>query len=147
MSSLLNVAAAAAGVGETEDEQKIRFQVELEFVQCLANPNYLNFLAQRDYFKNPTFINYLKYLLYWKRPEYAKFLKYPQSLTFLELLQSEKFREAIANVQNTKFIEDQLILQWQYYVRKRMRLQTLPEPETDGQNPPSAQPPVTSANH
>lgn len=27
---------------ETEDQQKMRFQVELEFVQCLANPNYLN---------------------------------------------------------------------------------------------------------
>ena len=28
--------------GESEEAQKIRFQVELEFVQCLANPNYLN---------------------------------------------------------------------------------------------------------
>lgn len=25
-----------------EDPEKYRFQVELEFVQCLANPNYLN---------------------------------------------------------------------------------------------------------
>lgn len=25
-----------------EEQQKVRFQVELEFVQCLANPNYLN---------------------------------------------------------------------------------------------------------
>ncbi|KAL7293595.1 hypothetical protein TKK_0012682 [Trichogramma kaykai] len=52
--------------------------VELEFVQCQAidyNPNYLNFLAQRGYFKDPTFINYLKYLLHWKEPDYAKYLK------------------------------------------------------------------------
>lgn len=27
---------------ETEDQQKLRFQIELEFVQCLGNPNYLN---------------------------------------------------------------------------------------------------------
>lgn len=27
--------------GESEDGQRLRFQVELEFVQCLANPNYL----------------------------------------------------------------------------------------------------------
>lgn len=27
---------------ESEDAQKLRFQVELEFVQCLANPNYLH---------------------------------------------------------------------------------------------------------
>ena len=32
-------------------DDTVRFQVELEFVQCLANPNYLNFLAQRGYFK------------------------------------------------------------------------------------------------
>ena len=30
------------GVPETDDQQRMRFQVELEFVQCLANPNYLN---------------------------------------------------------------------------------------------------------
>jgi hypothetical protein len=27
---------------ESEEQQKLRFQVELEFVQCLANPNYLH---------------------------------------------------------------------------------------------------------
>lgn len=30
------------GGPETEDQTRLRFQVELEFVQCLANPNYLN---------------------------------------------------------------------------------------------------------
>ena len=33
------------------NDDAIRFQVELEFVQCLANPNYLNYLAQLGYFK------------------------------------------------------------------------------------------------
>ena len=41
-----------------EDEERKRFQIELEFVQSLANPDYLNYLAQRGYFKNQTFINY-----------------------------------------------------------------------------------------
>ncbi|XP_060792398.1 multidrug and toxin extrusion protein 1-like isoform X1 [Neoarius graeffei] len=31
-----------AGVMETEEQARNRFQSELEFVQCLANPNYLN---------------------------------------------------------------------------------------------------------
>lgn len=31
-----------SGMPETEDQQKLRFQIELEFVQCLGNPNYLN---------------------------------------------------------------------------------------------------------
>lgn len=31
-----------SGVPETEEQQRLRFQIELEFVQCLGNPNYLN---------------------------------------------------------------------------------------------------------
>ncbi|XP_076045431.1 mediator complex subunit 31 isoform X4 [Oratosquilla oratoria] len=110
------------GEGESEEAQRVRFQIELEFVQCLANPNYLNFLAQRGYFKEAPFINYLKYLLYWKEPEYAKFLKYPMCLYFLDLLQHENFRKEIVNGQCCKFIDDQMILHWQHYTRKRMKL-------------------------
>uniref|UniRef100_A0A1I7W221 tRNA:m(4)X modification enzyme TRM13 n=1 Tax=Loa loa TaxID=7209 RepID=A0A1I7W221_LOALO len=107
---------------ETSEEQKKRFEIECEFVQALANPHYLNFLAQRGYFKEQYFINYLKYLLYWKRPEYARALKYPQCLHFLEAVQSSAFREAITCTANAKFIEEQQLLQWQYYTRKRQRL-------------------------
>uniref|UniRef100_A0A183TV30 Mediator of RNA polymerase II transcription subunit 31 n=1 Tax=Toxocara canis TaxID=6265 RepID=A0A183TV30_TOXCA len=113
------------GGAETPEEQKKRFEVECEFVQALANPHYLNFLAQRGYFKETYFINYLKYLLYWKRPEYARALKYPQCLHFLEAVQSSEFREAIACTANAKFIEEQQILQWQYYTRKRQRLHVI----------------------
>nr|CAH7728732.1 unnamed protein product [Callosobruchus chinensis] len=121
------------GVPETEEQQKLRFQVELEFVQCLGNPNYLNcmykkhlILAQRGYFKDSTFINYLKYLLYWKEPDYAKFLKYPMCLYFLDLLQYEHFRRELVNAQCTKFIDDQQILLWQHYTRRRSRLLMTP---------------------
>ncbi|XP_013117366.1 mediator of RNA polymerase II transcription subunit 31 isoform X2 [Stomoxys calcitrans] len=107
---------------ESEEQQKLRWQVELEFVQCLANPNYLNFLAQRGYFKDQAFINYLKYLQYWKEPEYAKYLMYPMCLYFLDLLQYEHFRREIVNSQCCKFIDDQAILQWQHYTRKRIRM-------------------------
>ncbi|KAJ1970976.1 hypothetical protein H4R35_005547, partial [Dimargaris xerosporica] len=51
-----------------------RFQIELEFVQCLANPWYLNHLGQQQYLKDPQFIRYLRYLQYWKQPEYARFV-------------------------------------------------------------------------
>lgn len=107
---------------ESDDQQKLRWQVELEFVQCLANPNYLNFLAQRGYFKDQAFINYLKYLQYWKEPEYAKYLMYPMCLYFLDLLQYEHFRREIVNSQCCKFIDDQAILQWQHYTRKRIKM-------------------------
>nr|XP_020442896.1 mediator of RNA polymerase II transcription subunit 31 [Monopterus albus] len=108
---------------ETDEQARNRFQSELEFVQCLANPNYLNFLAQRGYLRERPFINYLKYLLYWKEPEYAKFLKYPHCLHMLELLQYEHFRKELVNAQCAKFIDEQQLLHWQHYSRKRTRLQ------------------------
>ncbi|EEB20274.1 mediator of RNA polymerase II transcription subunit, putative [Pediculus humanus corporis] len=125
------------GGPETDEQQRLRFQVELEFVQCLANPNYLNFLAQRGYFKDQTFVNYLKYLLYWKEPEYARYLKYPMCLYFLDLLQYEHFRREVVNAQCTRFIDDQQILLWQHYTRRRTRLL---QQQAD-QNPP--QPPCS----
>ena len=45
-----------------QDQERVRFIAELEFVQCLANPNYICFLAQNGYFKKPEFINYMDYL-------------------------------------------------------------------------------------
>lgn len=63
-----------------------RLQMEFEFVQNLANPAYLHFLAQNRYFQDEKFLNFLKYLEYWKRPEYLKHLVFPQCLAFLDAL-------------------------------------------------------------
>jgi len=137
---------------ESEEQAKIRFQIELEFVQCLANPNYLNFLAQRGYLKDPSFVNYLKYLEYWKQPEYAKFLKYPMTLYFLDLLQYPEFRKEIANSKCAKFVEDQQLLHWQHYIRKRSKLvpgQTSQGGASgaEGGGPSSAPPPLPNSNN
>lgn len=48
--------------------------------------------------------------------------RYPQALHFLELLQYEQFRKELANQQCSKFIDDQQLLHWQHYQRKRMQL-------------------------
>lgn len=53
---------------------RARFELELEFVQALANPFYLHSLAQQNILSQPTFINFLQYLLYWKDKEYARFI-------------------------------------------------------------------------
>ena len=103
---------------DQEENERKRFQVELEFVQSLANPNYLNFLAQRGYFKNPTFRNYLKYLMYWKEPEYCKYIIYPQCLSLLEMLQHEEFLKEIVNAQCSKYIDEQLLLLWLHYKKR-----------------------------
>ena len=40
----------------------------------------------------------------------------------LEALQSSDFRDALLLSSNAKYIEDQLLLQWHFYLRKRARL-------------------------
>ncbi|KAF2824796.1 mediator of RNA polymerase II transcription subunit 31 [Ophiobolus disseminans] len=73
-----------------------RFELELEFVQCLANPVYLNYLATQKYFDKPEFVAYLSYLQYFKEPKYIKFLHHPgPTIQALELLQQERFRQDI----------------------------------------------------
>ncbi|KAJ2958789.1 hypothetical protein NQZ79_g5688 [Umbelopsis isabellina] len=99
----------------SEEEQKRRFRIELEFVQCLANPWYLNYLAQQQYFQDPAFINYLKYLQYWKSPQYAKYIVYPHALHFLDLLQHPQFREHVITAERTQDIHKTQYYHWMYY--------------------------------
>jgi len=107
----------------------------MEFVQSLGNPNYLHFLAQRGYMKDPCFINYVKYLQYWQEPQYVKYLKYPVCLHFLELLQHETFRKEMVSGQCARFLDDQVLLHWQHYTRKRAKL--FETATTANANPPS----------
>lgn len=97
-----------------------RFTLELEFVLCLANPYYLQYLAQTyphllnnsssathkpsttnslplDDSDASRFARYLGYLYsYWRTPEYSKYLTHPGAvLRNLELLQQEQFRRDI----------------------------------------------------
>ncbi|CAL8082858.1 unnamed protein product [Calicophoron daubneyi] len=113
---------SSVGKGFGLDDSRTRFQIELEFVQCLANPNYLNFLAQQGCFDNPAFINYLQYLRYWKDPAYSRYLIYPYCLHMLELLQSAEFRSELARGQVCRYVDDQILLHWQHYMRKRASL-------------------------
>lgn len=70
-----------------------RFEVELEFVQSLANIPYLTYtLTQSSYpggpqrWKDPAFIEYLKYLKYWMHPPYCQCIVYPNALAVLDWL-------------------------------------------------------------
>lgn len=55
---------------------RARFELELEFVQALANPYYLHSLAQQNILDKPAFINFLEYLLYFKEKDYARFIQF-----------------------------------------------------------------------
>jgi len=91
-----------------------RFTLELEFVLCLSNPNYLQYLAltyphllhqpassssssSSDDSDAERFARYLAYLYdYWRTPAYAQYLTHPGPvLRNLELLQQEQFRKDI----------------------------------------------------
>jgi mediator of RNA polymerase II transcription subunit 31 len=68
----------------------------VQFVQCLANPWYLNHLATQKLLDKPEFVAYLDYLQYFKEPKYTQYLSYPGStLRALQLLQQEAFRKEI----------------------------------------------------
>lgn len=122
-----------------DDPEKERFEQELEFVQCLANPRYLNSLVQRNYFGDPAFIKYIDYLQYWTKPEYAKYIKYTQSLHFLRLLQDPDFRIYISDIRNIMKIEDQQLFFWEVYRKNRLNLER-PEPKLSKENDDEKEP-------
>ncbi|KAJ2541591.1 suppressor of hpr1 [Coemansia sp. RSA 1853] len=93
---------------------KERFEVELEFLQCLANPWYINIIAQQGYFDQPEFVNYLKYLKYWQQPEYARFVVYPHALAFLDLLQNKTFRDEIKKIDEATRIHELQYHHWRW---------------------------------
>lgn len=91
-----------------------RFELELEFVQSLSNPLYIQHLAAQKYLEDDDFVRYLDYLQYFCEPQYMKFLqcerlqsrptrlkpdtdrnrRYPgPTLRALELLQQAQFRK------------------------------------------------------
>ncbi|KAG1657493.1 hypothetical protein FOA52_008369 [Chlamydomonas sp. UWO 241] len=114
-------AAAAPGPSSLGAADQERAVIELEFVQCLANPHYLNWLAQNRYFDDPAFVNYLAYLQYWRQPEYVALIRYPHCLFFLDLLQSVEFRKAVANNRVAEFIHTQQFRFWQHYAVNRVK--------------------------
>ena len=91
-----------------EDEAK-RFTLELEFVQMLANPAYIQWLAHEGYLTNASFLRYLGYLSYWRKPDYARHLLYPIALTMLELLQQDaEFRATALQPSFVSYVQNHI---------------------------------------
>jgi hypothetical protein len=63
-------------ISDPKAANRAKFELELEFVQALANPFYLHSLAQQNVLEQPAFINFLEYLLYFKEKDYARFIQY-----------------------------------------------------------------------
>lgn len=113
--------------------------LQLEFVQSLASPAYLHYLATSGILNQKQFLDFLRYLRYWKQPQYAKYLSYPHCLYFLDLLvppgedgdgddndsnansntatisdSGETFRREMSQVQFRNFVHEQQFYSWQY---------------------------------
>ncbi|KAI0356275.1 SOH1 family protein [Trametes cingulata] len=102
---------------------RARFELELEFVQSLANPFYLHSLAQQGVLNQPAFVNFLKYLMYWKEKDYARFILYPHALHHLELLQHAQFRTEIGKDEWREYLNQKQFDHWRTW-RDPSRIQT-----------------------
>lgn len=121
-----------------------RWEIELEFVQSLANIQYLNHLAQNNYLSNPEFLNYIEYLNYWKEPEYSKYLVYPNCLHILTLLQNEEFRKNILIPDFMNTVMNDMVKRWQdqdsvFGVTPQSQLEGLNSSNGDDTNQPSVE--------
>jgi mediator of RNA polymerase II transcription subunit 31 len=100
---------------------KNRFALELEFVQSLASPAYLHFLANNttaegvSLLLDTKFKAFLKYLQQtWTRPDYSRYIVYPHALYFLDLLiQSDAFCRELSQVPFRNFCHQQQYYAWQ----------------------------------
>eukprot|EP00123_Amoebidium_parasiticum_P003458 comp14764_c1_seq1/m.11177 comp14764_c1_seq1/g.11177 ORF comp14764_c1_seq1/g.11177 comp14764_c1_seq1/m.11177 type:complete len:161 (-) comp14764_c1_seq1:338-820(-) len=110
----------SSAIEQIMHDDKLRFEVELEFVQMLASPNYLGYLAQHRMFEKPEFVNYIKYLQYWKQPQYARFLKWPQCLYFLDQLQKPHFQKAMMEARHKDTVLAQQHFHWRFYYNARL---------------------------
>lgn len=109
---------------ETDSSVKLpenRFALELEFVQSLASPAYLHYLASmsndegQSLLLDPRFKEFLLYLQRtWSNPEYSRFITYPHSLYFLDLLiNNDVICRELAQVSFRNFCHQQQYFAWQ----------------------------------
>lgn len=90
-----------------------KFEAELEFIQLLTNPYYLQYLHKEKFLHNPEFKKFLIYLEYWKEEPYCNFLIYPQCLSILDALNhNEEFLNKLDDEKIIEFIDEQLTGYW-----------------------------------
>ncbi|KAF9528515.1 SOH1 family protein, partial [Crepidotus variabilis] len=123
-----NGAATPALPADPKVANRARFELELEFVQALANPFYLHSLAQQNILEQPAFVNFLEYLLYWKEKEYARFIHYPHALHHLELLQHAQFRSQMKKDESLReFLHQKQFDHWRTWREQPTSTDSKPE--------------------
>ena len=116
-----NLEATIEGTSSSLKLPENRFALELEFVQSLASPAYLHYLASmsndegQSLLLDPRFKGFLSYLQKtWSDPEYSRFVTYPHSLFFLDLLiNNDAVCRELAQVSFRNFCHQQQYYAWQ----------------------------------
>lgn len=86
---------------------------ELEFIQLLANPEYLGFLSKEGYFKDPNFRAFLTYLKYLTRAPHCLRIQYPACLRVLEILtQTDDVCDKLQNAGVRNKLYQTMFLSW-----------------------------------
>jgi mediator of RNA polymerase II transcription subunit 31 len=95
---------------------RTRFELELEFVQLLANPHYVAYLAGDGFLADAAFCRYLLYLAdTWSQPEYARHVLYPNGLAVLRALAgSEDLRRAAGHPSFAARLAEQSMRAWHH---------------------------------
>jgi mediator of RNA polymerase II transcription subunit 31 len=102
---------------EEEALPKNRFELELEFLQYLASPAYLHFLASTSSPDLSDLLPFLRYLRQtYRRPDYIRFVRYPNAFYFLDLLidRPTVFYKEFTLPEFRNFCHQQQFLAWQY---------------------------------
>mmetsp|Transcript_104648 Transcript_104648/g.293274 ORF Transcript_104648/g.293274 Transcript_104648/m.293274 type:complete len:155 (+) Transcript_104648:200-664(+) len=121
MATEMEIESSSTKSGPSVELPENRFALELEFVQALASPAYLHYLATNTTNEGqslllcPRFKAFLRYLqATWTRPEYSRFIHYPHSLHFLNLLiKNDAFCRELAQVPYRNFAHQQQYFAWQ----------------------------------
>jgi len=116
-----NTTDATTDSGSSVKLPENRFALELEFVQSLASPAYLHYLASmsndegQSLLLDPRFQEFLSYLQKtWSDPEYSRYITYPHSLYFLDLLiNNDAVCRELAQVSFRNFCHQQQYFAWQ----------------------------------
>lgn len=99
-------------LADLKQDRSRRFIEELEFVQSLANPDYVQHLATQKYFEDPAFMHFLRYLRYWRDPPYVHHVVYPQCLRMLEILLSPRIQSRLHRLDTRNLLLSQMMLKW-----------------------------------
>lgn len=87
---------------------------DLEFLQLLANPEYLHILAVQGYFDDAAFLSYLSYLRQsFHDRRLAVYVEWPMAFLVLEKLKDSQFRKELREPAFYQYIHTQQVLFWQ----------------------------------